>query len=113
VDCLFCKIAEKSLPAEIVFEDSDIIGFRDRNPQATTHILLIPKQHFSTLNDTSAAETALLGKMMLAAKHVANAEGLSDNGYRLVMNINQHGGQTVYHIHLHVLGGRPMTWPPG
>jgi histidine triad (HIT) family protein len=113
MDCLFCKIAEGAIPAAVVFEDQEIIAFRDVNPQAPTHLLLIPKQHIATINETRDEHQALLGKMILRAKKIAQAEGFSDTGYRLVMNTNPAGGQTVYHIHLHLLGGRQMTWPPG
>lgn len=113
MNCLFCKIAQSTIPASVVFEDDEIIAFHDLNPQAPKHVLVIPKQHISTLNDTSDEHQALLGKMMLGAKKIAHAEGISDSGYRLVLNINPDGGQTVYHIHLHLLGGRHMTWPPG
>ncbi|ARB92470.1 histidine triad nucleotide-binding protein [Legionella longbeachae] len=113
MNCLFCKIAQGAIPASVVFEDDEIIAFRDLNPQAPKHVLIIPKQHISTLNDASDEHQALLGRMMLGAKKIAHAEGISDSGYRLVLNINPDGGQTVYHIHLHLLGGRHMTWPPG
>lgn len=113
MNCLFCKIAQGAIPASVVFEDDEIMAFRDLNPQAPKHVLIIPKQHISTLNDASDEQQALLGKMMLRAKKIARAEGVSDSGYRLVLNINSDGGQTVYHIHLHLLGGRHMTWPPG
>ncbi|WP_115712121.1 histidine triad nucleotide-binding protein [Legionella sainthelensi] len=113
MNCLFCKIAQGAIPASVVFEDDEIMAFRDLNPQAPKHVLIIPKQHISTLNDASDEHQTLLGKMMLGAKKVAHAEGISDSGYRLVLNINSDGGQTVYHIHLHLLGGRHMTWPPG
>ncbi|KTD70938.1 MULTISPECIES: histidine triad nucleotide-binding protein [Legionella] len=113
MDCLFCKIAQGAIPASVVFEDSEIMAFRDLNPQAPQHLLIIPKQHIATLNDASDENQALLGKMILGAKKIAQAEGISDAGYRLVFNINPDGGQTVYHIHLHLLGGRHMTWPPG
>ncbi|MGC1182305.1 histidine triad nucleotide-binding protein [Legionella sp.] len=113
MDCLFCKIAEGSIPTAIVYEDEEIMAFRDLNPQAPTHLLIIPKQHIDTINDIEDKEQALLGKMILRAKKIARAEGHGDTGYRLVFNINPDGGQTVYHIHLHLLGGRKMTWPPG
>lgn len=113
MDCLFCKIAQGAIPASIVYEDHDIMAFRDINPQAPNHLLVIPKQHIATINDSNDADQALLGKMILGAKKIAQAEGISDTGYRLVFNINPNGGQTVYHIHLHLLGGRQMTWPPG
>lgn len=113
MDCLFCKIAQGAIPAQTVFEDDEIMAFHDLHPQAPTHLLIIPKQHLATINDTTETNQLLLGKMILQAKQLAQAEGFSDTGYRLIFNINPHGGQTVYHIHLHLLGGRQMTWPPG
>lgn len=113
MDCLFCKIAQGEIPAAVVFEDSQIMAFRDLNPQAPKHLLIIPKQHIATINDIQEDNQALLGAMILRAKKVAQTEGLSEEGYRLVFNTNLNGGQTVHHIHLHLLGGRQMTWPPG
>ena len=113
MDCLFCKIAERVIPAHIVFEDKDLLGFRDRDPQAPTHVLIIPKRHIATLNDIGTTDVALLGHMFVAAKQVAYDEGLSETGYRLNVNVNRDGGQTVFHLHLHILGGRSMAWPPG
>jgi histidine triad (HIT) family protein len=113
MDCLFCKIAEGAIPAAKVFEDNEIVAFRDLNPQAPTHVLIVPKQHIATINDAREEDQVLLGKMILRAKTIAQAEGFSDTGYRLVFNINPQGGQTVFHIHLHLLGGRQMIWPPG
>lgn len=111
--CFFCKIANKEVKADIVYENEDLIAFRDINPQAPTHILVIPKKHIATLNDAEEQDAALLGKINLAASKLAKDLGFSDDGYRVVMNCNGHGGQTVYHIHLHLLAGRQMTWPPG
>ncbi len=113
MDCLFCKIAQGEIPATVVFEDNDVMAFRDIKPQAPTHLLIIPKRHIATINDTADTDAQLLGTMILRAKKLAEGEGLSDIGYRLVFNINSGGGQEVYHIHLHLLGGRQMTWPPG
>lgn len=113
MDCLFCKISRGEIPATVIFEDNDIMAFRDIRPQAPTHLLVIPKQHIATINDTSDHDEQLLGKMILQAKKLAQNEGISDTGYRLVFNVNSGGGQEVYHIHLHLLGGRQMTWPPG
>lgn len=113
MSCLFCKIAQGEIPATVVFEDDDIMAFRDIKPQAPTHLLIIPKQHIATINDTGEQEEQLLGKMILQAKKLAQNEKLSETGYRLVFNVNSGGGQEVYHIHLHLLGGRQMTWPPG
>ena len=111
--CFFCKIANKEVKSDIVYEDDDVIAFRDINPQAPTHILIIPKKHIATLNDAEDQDAALLGKINLTASKIANDLGFADDGYRVVMNCNGHGGQTVYHIHLHLLGERQMTWPPG
>ena len=113
MSCLFCKIVTGEIPAAIVLDDVDIMAFRDVNPVAPTHLLVIPKQHIATINDTNPKDEKLLGKMVLAAQRLARQEGFSDAGYRLVVNVNANGGQTVSHIHLHVLGGRQMTWPPG
>lgn len=111
--CLFCNIAYKKIPAKIVYEDTEMIAFHDINPQAPIHILVIPKQHIATIDDTDTKDEQLLGSMILAAKKIAHAEQLHRTGYRLVFNVNSGGGQEVYHIHLHILGGRQMTWPPG
>ncbi|MDP3706344.1 MAG: histidine triad nucleotide-binding protein [Legionellaceae bacterium] len=111
--CLFCKIAQGDIPATIVYEDSEIIAFHDIAPQAPTHLLIIPKEHIATLNDTNSNHEQLLGKLIITAKNLAQSQGLSEPGYRLVFNVNAHGGQAVYHIHLHLLGGRQLAWPPG
>lgn len=113
MSCLFCKIVSGEIPATVVFEDPEIIVIRDIGPQAPTHLLVLPKQHIATINDTDSKDEQLLGRMILTGKKMAKAEQISENGYRLVFNINSGGGQEVYHIHLHVLGGRQMTWPPG
>ena len=110
--CIFCRIAAKDVPAGIVYEDADVVAFRDLSPQAPTHILVIPKRHVASLTDMVEADAALLASMMLAAKKVALAAGLT-GGYRVVTNSGPDAGQSVSHIHLHVLGGRPMSWPPG
>ena len=110
--CIFCRIAAKDIPSTIVFEDDDILAFRDLSPQAPTHVLVIPKRHIASLDDVVASDAALLGAMMLAAQGVAAASGLAA-GYRIVTNCGVHAGQSVSHIHFHVLGGRPMAWPPG
>ncbi len=112
-DCIFCKIAAGEIPANIVYEDEHVIGFHDLNPQAPIHILLIPRKHIATINDLQAEDDIILGRLYRAAAQVAQQEGLSQEGYRTVMNCNAAGGQTVFHIHLHLLGGRQMTWPPG
>lgn len=112
-DCLFCKIAAGKIPANVVFENEELIAFHDIRPQAPTHILIIPRKHIATINDCSQEDEGLLGRMILAAKKVAAQSGFSEPGYRLVFNINPGGGQDIYHIHLHLLGGRQMMWPPG
>lgn len=112
-DCLFCKMAEGSLETEVVYEDEFILAFRDINPQAPTHVLVIPRRHISTLNEINQDDAELLGRMMVAARVVAEQEGVAERGYRTVINCNAEAGQSVYHVHLHVLGGRPMHWPPG
>ena len=112
-DDLFLKIIRREIPADIVLETDDVLAFRDVNPQAPVHVLIIPKTHIRTINDIEAAHTDLVGKLFLAAKEVALAEGLAEEGYRVVMNCNEGAGQTVFHIHLHLLGGRPLMWPPG
>lgn len=112
-DCLFCKIAARQMKAEVVRETEDLVAFRDIRPQAPTHVLVIPKRHVPTLNDLSEADAPLAGKMVLLAKEIARAEKIDQTGYRTVFNVNRDAGQTVFHIHLHVLGGRSMSWPPG
>lgn len=112
-DCLFCKINNAEIPAEILYQNDHVTVFRDISPQAPTHFLVIPKKHISTINELQADDAHLVGQMYLAAKQVAQESGISDTGFRTTMNCNSDGGQTVYHIHLHVLGGRQMSWPPG
>jgi histidine triad (HIT) family protein len=112
-DCLFCKMVTGEIAPDTVYEDDDVLAFRDLHPQAPTHVLVIPKQHVSTLNDLDASSADVVGKMMLAAAAVARQEGFSEQGYRTVMNCNADGGQTVFHIHMHLLGGRVLGWPPG
>jgi histidine triad (HIT) family protein len=112
-DCLFCKIVNNDIPASKVYEDDDVIGFNDINPQAPHHVLFIPKRHISTINDLEAQDAELVGKLYLAAKQHAGELGVAEDGYRVVMNCNQLSGQTVFHIHLHMLAGRAMHWPPG
>ena len=110
-DCLFCKIVKKEVPASIVAENGHCIAFRDINPQAPTHILVIPRQHVASLNELK--DPAVIGQMHHMAAQLAKTEGLAERGYRTVINTNADAGQTVFHIHLHLLGGRRMTWPPG
>ena len=112
-DCIFCKIVSGGIPAEKVFENDHVIGFQDLNPQAPTHVLIIPKKHVSTINDLQDEDKALVGEMFMAARQIAADQGLAEKGYRTVMNCNEEAGQTVFHIHLHLLGGRRMQWPPG
>jgi histidine triad (HIT) family protein len=112
-DCLFCKMVTGEIQPDVVFEDDDVLAFRDVNPQAPTHVLVIPRTHIATTNDLDGENVHLVGKLYLAAKQIASDEGIAEPGYRMVMNCNPGAGQSVYHIHLHLLGGRPMTWPPG
>ncbi|SBS26512.1 HIT-like protein [Marinomonas aquimarina] len=113
MDCLFCKLVNGDIPAKILYQDDDVIAFEDIAPQAPSHFLVIPKRHISTLNDLTADDAALVGKLPITAAKIAKQLGIAEDGYRVVMNCNEQGGQTVYHIHMHVLGGRAMTWPPG
>ena len=112
-DCLFCKIANREIPAALVHEDDQLIAFRDINPQAPVHVLIVPRRHIATLDELDAGDDAVVGAMVRLAAAIARAEGFAAAGYRTVFNCNADGGQTVFHIHLHLLGGRPLTWPPG
>ncbi len=112
-DELFLKIINREIPAKIVYETDEILAFRDVNPQAPIHVLIIPKEHIRTLNDLQTEHAEIAGKLFLAAAEIAKNEGIEEEGYRVVMNCNKAGGQAVYHIHLHLLGGRQMGWPPG
>lgn len=112
-DCLFCKIASGEITTDLVYETESVLVFRDINPQAPLHVLVIPRKHISTANDVAAEDAGLVGEMVLAAQQVAAAEGYAESGYRLVMNCNADAGQTVFHIHLHLLAGRSLNWPPG
>lgn len=112
-DTIFGKIIRREIPADIVFENDDVVGFRDLNPQAPVHVLFIPKKPLPTLDDAQPADAELLGKVLLAAADYARQEGLAEQGYRTVINCNEHGGQTVFHLHVHLLAGRRMGWPPG
>lgn len=109
--CLFCRIVRGEIPATLVASSDDAIAFRDIDPKAPVHVLVVPRQHLSSLND--ANDSALVGRLVALATQVARTEGIADDGYRLVVNTNEHGGQTVNHLHVHVLGGRAMHWPPG
>lgn len=112
-DCLFCKIAAKEIPAKIVREDADTVAFEDIHPQAPHHLLVVPKKHIATLNDLAPEDEAVVGRMFRAAAALARDRGIADPGWRAVVNTNAEGGQVVFHLHLHVLGGRRMRWPPG
>lgn len=112
-NCLFCRIMAGEIPSAQVYEDDQAFAFRDIHPQAPTHILLIPKKHIASLNEASTEDRALLGYLMWVAPQIAAQEGISENGFRVVANTGRDAGQTVEHIHLHILGGRPMNWPPG
>ena len=112
-DCLFCKIVEKKIPADIVYESEDIIAFKDIEPKAPIHCLIIPKKHISTINDIDGSNSNIIGLMYEAAAQLARTLNVVKDGYRVVMNCNSNGGQTVYHIHLHFLAGRQLNWPPG
>lgn len=112
-DCLFCKIVEKKIPADIVYESEDIIAFKDIEPKAPIHCLIIPKKHISTINDIDGSNSNIIGLMYEAAAQLARTLNVDKDGYRVVMNCNSNGGQTVYHIHLHFLAGRQLSWPPG
>jgi histidine triad (HIT) family protein len=112
-ETIFDKIINKEIPADIVFEDEDILAFKDINPQAPIHLLIIPKKRIKTINEISDIDIELTGKLIYRAKLIVKEMGLAEDGYRLVFNCNENGGQEVYHIHLHLLGGRKMTWPPG
>ena len=112
-DTLFSKIIRREIPADIVYEDADVLAFRDINGQAPTHVLFIPLKPIATLNDLGDDDALLVGKLVLAATRYAKAQGFAEDGYRCVINCNRDGGQSVYHIHLHLLAGRQMSWPPG
>jgi histidine triad (HIT) family protein len=112
-DCLFCKMIVGDIKPDVVHEDEDVLAFRDINPQAPTHVLVVPKMHIASLNDLTPEQAELVGKLYLAAQHVARMDNIAERGYRTVMNCNAEAGQSVFHLHLHVLGGRPMQWPPG
>jgi len=112
-DCIFCKMAAGEIEPDKVYEDGELLAFRDINPQAPVHILVIPKRHIETLNDLAESDAALTGRLLTAAKRVAREEGIDEEGYRVVFNCNAGAGQSVFHLHLHLLGGRPLGWPPG
>lgn len=112
-DCLFCRILNKEIPSKKVYEDGLVYAFEDINPQAPVHALIIPKKHIATLNDTKPDDSAALTALFEAAKKIAKDRGVSESGYRTVFNVNRDAGMAVAHLHLHMLGGRPMAWPPG
>jgi histidine triad (HIT) family protein len=113
MSCLFCRIASGEIPASKVYEDGDLIAFNDVNPQAPLHVLLIPKKHIATTNDLTAEDEALVGKLVRRAAALASEQGYGERGYRTVLNCNPEAGQSVFHIHLHLLAGRRLGWPPG
>ena len=112
-NCIFCRIVAGEIPADIVYTDEHTVAFRDVNPQAPTHLLVIPREHIESLNDAGRSDEQLLGHLLRVAARVANEAGHSESGYRTVINTGADGGQSVFHLHVHVLGGRPLTWPPG
>ena len=112
-DCIFCRIVEGTLPADVLYQDPAALAIRDANPQAPTHVLVIPKEHLDSLDDIGRKDEALLGHLLRVASRVANEHGLSDGGYRTVINTGAGAGQSVFHLHIHVLGGREFNWPPG
>ncbi len=112
-DCLFCKIASGDIGADIVHQTDQVVAFRDLNPQAPTHVLVIPRKHIATINDIAESDVEVIGQLFVAARQIAADEGVAKPGYRVVMNCNAGAGQSVFHVHLHLLGGRLFNWPPG
>lgn len=112
-DCLFCRIVRREIPSQIVHETDELLAFRDIDPKAPLHVLIVPKRHISTVNDVEPSDAALLGQLFVAARTMAAEQGVAEDGYRLVVNTNAGAGQTVFHIHMHLLGGRGLSWPPG
>jgi histidine triad (HIT) family protein len=112
-DCLFCKIVAGDIPSSKVYEDEDLFAFDDITPQAPTHVLIVPRKHIDSLDKADASDRELLGKLMLAAADIAREKGFAEDGYRVVINTNENGGQTVFHLHVHLLGGRQFIFPPG
>lgn len=112
-DCLFCKIVAGEIPANVIYQDDYVLAFEDINPQAPTHTLIIPREHLATLDELDESKEAIAGKILVAARNIAREKGLDDRGYRLVANCLESAGQTVFHIHFHLLGGRNLGWPPG
>ncbi len=113
MDCIFCKIAKGEINTTLIYQDEKVLAFDDITPQAPIHKLIIPRKHIATINDSTPEDTMLIGHLIQTAKHIAKENEIAETGYRLVMNCNQNGGQTVFHIHLHLLAGRHMQWPPG
>lgn len=113
MSCIFCKIVEKQLPTKLIYENAYVIAFDDIHPRAPTHKLIIPRKHIATLNDTTQEDIIMMGHLLHAAQHIAKDLGFAEQGYRTVINCNKDGGQEVYHIHLHLLAGRALSWPPG
>jgi histidine triad (HIT) family protein len=111
--CLICKIINREVPAAVVYEDDRVVAFKDINPQAPTHVLIVPRRHIATLNDLKGADDSLVGELVRRAAAIASEVGIAATGYRTVFNTNREAGQTLFHIHLHLMGGRPMSWPPG
>ena len=112
-ECIFCKIINEEIPSNQVYSDGEFYAFRDVNPQAPVHIVLVARRHVERVVDFTDADAGLVGRMVLVANRIAESEGIVKNGFRYVLNCNEHGGQTVFHVHLHLLGGRYMGWPPG
>jgi histidine triad (HIT) family protein len=112
-DCLFCKIIKREIPGSIVYEDDRVLAFNDLNPQAPTHVLLVPKRHIASLDDLTPGDDQIVGELARRAAAIARDRGIAAGGYRTVFNTNRDAGQTVFHIHLHLIGGRAMQWPPG
>lgn len=112
-DCLFCKIANKEIKSEIVYEDDEVVAFKDINPKAPVHLLFIPKRHVSSMNEITEDDANILGKILMRIKDVAREQGIDEGGYRTIINCNKDAGQEVFHVHVHLLGGRKFAWPPG
>jgi histidine triad (HIT) family protein len=113
MDCIFCKVVAGEIPTEFLYEDESVVAFNDIKPHAPHHMLIVPRKHIATINDLTEEDNVLVGQMFQTAKHLAKKLGVAEEGYRLVMNCNEGAGQTVFHIHLHFLSGRPLHWPPG
>lgn len=112
-DCLFCGMINGEIPSELIYDDKEIIAFKDINPQSPNHILIVPRRHINSLSEMEEVDKDLAGRLLFTARKIAQDQGISDKGYRVVINNGQNGGQTVFHLHLHLLGGRPLAWPPG